>query len=144
MPAAERHRFAIVVHVLLSCDGAILLLRRAGTGMADGHWAPPGGHLEPGETPRAAAVRETREETGLELDAGQLVAVGAVHFLAGGGGLNLLFHAPLAARTTPRFHPATADAASWWPRAELPRPVVPWLETALDLMESPEWFVERP
>jgi len=144
MSAAARHRFPIVVHTLMTCEEAILLLRRAGTGLADGHWAPPGGHLEPGETPRAAAVRETREEVGLDLDASQLAAVGAVHFLAAGGGLNLLFHAPLTKRVTPRLHPGTADAAAWWPQGELPRPVVPWLETALELLGSPQWFVERP
>ncbi len=30
-----------------------------------GRWLQPGGHLEPGEPPEAAAVRECREETGL-------------------------------------------------------------------------------
>ncbi len=30
------------------------------------HWGFPKGHLEEGETPGAAALRETREETGLE------------------------------------------------------------------------------
>ena len=29
-------------------------------------WLPPGGHLEPNELPESAAVREVREETGLE------------------------------------------------------------------------------
>jgi 8-oxo-dGTP pyrophosphatase MutT (NUDIX family) len=31
-----------------------------------GRWLQPGGHLDAGEHPAAAAVRETREETGLE------------------------------------------------------------------------------
>lgn len=32
-----------------------------------GKWLPPGGHLEPNETPSEAARREVLEETGLEI-----------------------------------------------------------------------------
>ncbi len=31
-------------------------------------WLPPGGHVDPGELPDEAAVRETLEETGLEVE----------------------------------------------------------------------------
>jgi ADP-ribose pyrophosphatase YjhB (NUDIX family) len=38
-------------------------------------WAVPGGTIEAGETPRQAAVRETKEETGLEVHIVRTVAV---------------------------------------------------------------------
>ena len=42
-----------------------LVLRRPSTGLLGGLWEFPGGKLEPGESPVAAARRELREETGL-------------------------------------------------------------------------------
>lgn len=33
-----------------------------------GFWLQPGGHVEPGETPDEAAIRETLEETGLKVE----------------------------------------------------------------------------
>jgi ADP-ribose pyrophosphatase YjhB (NUDIX family) len=39
------------------------------------HWGLPGGRVERSETPEQGVVREVREETGLEVEAGQLRAV---------------------------------------------------------------------
>lgn len=46
-------------------DGQILLIRKK-RGLGAGKINGPGGRLEPGETPVEAAVRETREELGVE------------------------------------------------------------------------------
>lgn len=46
-------------------DGRILFVRRSG-GADEGMWAFPGGHVEPGETPEQAALRETLEEIGID------------------------------------------------------------------------------
>jgi len=60
-------RYAGPVHV----TGSALVLGRRGTVLLLhrklGIWVQPGGHLEPGETPGETALRETAEETGLEV-----------------------------------------------------------------------------
>jgi 8-oxo-dGTP diphosphatase len=51
-------------------EGRILVVRNE-----NGAWSLPGGMREPGETLREAAVRETREETGLDVTAGPVVHI---------------------------------------------------------------------
>lgn len=47
-------------------DGQMLLMKRRGSHGA-GTWACPGGHVEQPESPEEAAVRECREELGIEV-----------------------------------------------------------------------------
>ena len=49
----------------------LLLMRRRD----NGHWGLPGGYVEPGESVAAAAAREVREETGVEIELRGLVGV---------------------------------------------------------------------
>ncbi|MEL7031839.1 MAG: NUDIX hydrolase [Pseudomonadota bacterium] len=52
----------------------VLLIRR-GTPPRRGEWSLPGGRIEPGEPVKTAALRELREETGVEADIVGLVDV---------------------------------------------------------------------
>ncbi len=73
------HRFVLSASVFLHRDGEILILKRAG-GYAGGGWFIPGGHVESGESPLQAAVRETEEEAGIILDAATLELVDITTF----------------------------------------------------------------
>lgn len=60
-------------HILATDDeGRILVVRTTYLGPG---WMLPGGRVERGESPHEAAQRETREETGLDVDVDRLVLV---------------------------------------------------------------------
>jgi 8-oxo-dGTP pyrophosphatase MutT (NUDIX family) len=69
VPALKRAAVAIaLVEAGDGADTALLLTRRApGLRAHRGQWALPGGRCDAGETPAVAALRELREELGLEL-----------------------------------------------------------------------------
>ena len=54
--------------------GEIVLIRR-GIEPGKGRWAQPGGFLEVDETVHEAAIRETREETGLLVEPGEIIGL---------------------------------------------------------------------
>ncbi len=63
-----------VVLAFLERDGQVLLTRRPpGTPLGD-CWEFPGGKVEAGETPRAALIRELREEIGVTVTVGAELA----------------------------------------------------------------------
>ena len=64
---------AIGVGVLVVRDGDVLYgLRRGAHGAAT--WSFPGGHVDPGESAEACALRELHEETGLDAANPRVVA----------------------------------------------------------------------
>jgi mutator protein MutT len=64
----------VATGIILPMDGGIVLLRRA-IHPSYGKWVFPGGYVDRGETPEAAAVREAKEESGLEVKIRRLVGL---------------------------------------------------------------------
>lgn len=61
----QNHRVRRGVIGILSRGDEYLMIRRADGVAKPGCWCFPGGHVEPGETPRQAVGRELREELGI-------------------------------------------------------------------------------
>jgi 8-oxo-dGTP pyrophosphatase MutT (NUDIX family) len=92
-----------------------------------GLWLQPGGHLEPGETPWDAALRESREETGLDLRWPGQPRPGAIPTLAhvdvhqGGRGhthLDLRYEVCVAGDDEPRPPVGESQDVRWFTWAE--------------------------
>ncbi|MFG2616264.1 NUDIX domain-containing protein [Streptomyces sp. NPDC048507] len=77
---AARPKALTAANVLFTDRAGGVLLVRPGYG-EPGRWLLPGGGVDSdlGETPRAAAAREVREEIGLDLEPGRLLAVNWAH-----------------------------------------------------------------
>ncbi len=58
--------------IVLLRDNKVALIERYRAGMH--YFAFPGGHVEPGESPEEAAVREAKEELGLDVSIQRLLA----------------------------------------------------------------------
>src|SRR5918992_731064 len=71
----QRNKAIPAVYLLLMRDGKVLVARRCNTGYEDGNYQVPAGHVEEGELPREALVREAKEEIGIDLKADDLELV---------------------------------------------------------------------
>lgn len=64
----------VVAGTIFTLDGGIVLLKR-GVEPAMGKWVFPGGYVDRGESVQEAAVRETREESQIDVQLGPLLDV---------------------------------------------------------------------
>ncbi len=63
----------LTVAAVVDLDGRFLLVEEKAMGRRV--LSQPGGHIEAGESPEQAVVRETREETGCEVECAELIGV---------------------------------------------------------------------
>jgi len=105
--------------------GRLLLMRRAD----NGYWGLPGGHLDHGETLVQAAVRETREETGLDVQVERLDGLYSASFADGFiiNDANQVVVASFICRVVGgELRPGPeATAAAFFPLDALPEPILP-------------------
>ena len=71
---AEYKNPALTVDAIIVKDDNIVLIKRLNNPYKD-HWALPGGFVEYGEKVEDAAIREAKEETGLDIELVKLVGV---------------------------------------------------------------------
>ena len=84
-------------------------------------WSLPKGHIEAGETPEQAAIREVQEETGITSEITKSIGVIDFWFMAGGKRIHKTVHhfifKEVSGELTPQI--TEVDEVSWFPLSEI-------------------------
>jgi len=124
---------AVIVHVV--SDAGAWLMKRKPPLIFHGMWATPGGHIEPGETALAAAVREVKEEMAITADPERFIPFGPPsHHVRPNGTKSILEYFLLQLR--PHEPPLTTEPEKHTPwecfeHNHPPKPVTPGTEIAI-------------
>jgi ADP-ribose pyrophosphatase YjhB (NUDIX family) len=120
--APQANSIVPAVSVIVTDDaGMVLLIRRSD----NGNWALPGGAMDIGESLRQAAVRETREETGIHCEitgvSGIYTDPGHVILYTSNGEVRQEFSIVLTARATSGQLTPSSESSEvrWVTRADL-------------------------
>jgi len=108
----------IGVDIAIVDEGRILLTQREDSAA----WCLPGGHVDPGESLAETAMRECREETGLEVHVTHLIGIYSRPSWRGGGHHSIVFAAGVVGGTL-LHHPHEVLAIGYFDPDALPSPV---------------------
>jgi mutator protein MutT len=126
-----RARFPVTVHLFFFRENQILLLRRFNTGFRDGEYSVPAGHLDGGETVMQAAVREAKEETGLEIAEADLSFSTVMHRIEDDERVDFFVQVHQWQGEPFNAEPEKCDDLCWADINALPANTVPYVRQAL-------------
>ena len=144
---AERHSAVPSVYLFLVREGKIFLLLRQNTGYMDGHYCVPAGHVEPGELPTEAIVREAMEEAGVTVRAEALLLVHTLYrgkHDATGDRVDLFFTAKSWKGEPKNSEPEKCVDAGWFPLNQLPDNWIPYQREVFEKSEQGILLSEIP
>lgn len=137
----ERHLTKTSVSVILEKDGKVFFLRRQNTGWADGLLAFPAGHVDKGDTVLQTAVKEVREEAGVEIIEQDLEFVHVNYLLD--EYVNFYFRVYVWKDTPHVGELHLASDAVWIPKDNVPEDIIPQDKKLLIYMADRTFFSER-
>ena len=126
-----RARFPVTVHLFFFREDQVLLLRRFNTGFRDGEYSLPAGHLDGGETVRAAAVREAEEEVGVQVEADDLIFSSVMHRIEDDERVDFFVRVHRWQGEPFNAEPDKCDDLRWVDINKLPANTVPYVRQAL-------------
>jgi len=137
---SKRFLAPLAVHVFLRKGDWVLLLRRAHTGYEDGNYCVVAGHLDGEETVAAAAVREAREEAGIEIALADVRVVGIMHRREDDERVDFFVEVDRWIGEPVNREPHKCDELAWYHLQELPTNTIPYIRRALENASTGTYF----
>lgn len=119
-PAKDRPHNRIAADLIIEHANQIVLIKRRYEPFKD-QWCLPGGHVEHGEQVEHAAVREAKEETGLDIEPADLLGIYDEPGRDPRGPIISIVYTANPVNPEQQLNPKTdAKEASWFPIDNLP------------------------
>jgi 8-oxo-dGTP pyrophosphatase MutT (NUDIX family) len=149
----ERNKIIPASYLVLIKDGKILMQRRFNTGFMDGYYCLVAGHVDKGENFTGAIIRETKEETGINLEPEDLKMVHIMHrdsridYPQGvAEGVNERVDAFFAADKWEgeiiNTEPHKCDDLGWFDMENLPENTIPYVRQAINCIIKEQFYSE--
>ncbi|OQY34370.1 MAG: hypothetical protein B6241_05140 [Spirochaetaceae bacterium 4572_59] len=124
-------------YLVLIKDAKVLLLQRKNTGFMDGWYSFIAGHADKGESFTQAAVREAREEAGLELDPKKIKVSHMMHRNSDDSvRMDVFFTVESWKGTLENREPEKCSDLSWFFLEDLPEKTIPYIRDALNYIRA--------
>jgi 8-oxo-dGTP diphosphatase len=137
-----RNHVPVAVHLFFFREDKVLILRRYNTGWEDGNYSVVAGHVEAGETVTGAAIREAREEVGVDLAPQDLSMIHVMNRKSEDERIDFFFVVRRWTGEVANVEPDKCDELAWCPISSLPNNIIPYIQQALIYYRKGVFFSE--
>lgn len=140
------HSIVPASYLIFQKDNKILLLRRCNTNYEDGNYSLVAGHVYEGETFTQAAVREAKEETGVEIEEKDLEVVHIMQRNSKTGNrderIDVFFVVKKWKGEIRNMEEHKCDDLSWFPIDSLPENTIPFIKEIFKNISKKKFYSE--
>jgi 8-oxo-dGTP diphosphatase len=130
------------IGVMIFRDGKVLIGKRKSK-LGEGEWSFPGGHLESGESFTECAIRETREEVGIEIQNVCFQMLGNIPDAFSTHYVQISFVADWKSGEPEVLEPTKCECWEWRTLDTLPSPLFYPTKLTLDAWENKTTFLDN-
>lgn len=141
-----KHRVKCAAYVIPRRGNEVLLSLRKNTGYKDGFYSMVAGHVEAGERAEEGAIREAREESGVELTADQLSFVFLMHRVSENPDdeyIDIFFEVREWTGEFTNQEPEKCGGLDWFAIDALPENVIPYVRQVLETYPTGVHYTSR-